>query len=98
MPVPRAEKPQPGTATAVVSTGTSSCARVGIEERSVLTASGVVKLRRGKAGAETLPSPVPVTTVSASMPSANANFDRFPGVNRFRAILFAKFALLLPSS
>ena len=39
--------PQPGTATAVVSTGTSSCARVGIEERSVLTASGVVKLRWG---------------------------------------------------
>ena len=38
--------PQPGTATAVVSTGTYESARFGIEGQSVRTARGNVKPRR----------------------------------------------------
>jgi hypothetical protein len=94
--------PQPDTATAVVSTGTSRGARVGIEGRSVLTSAGDVKLRCGEAGPDTLPLLGPVASVSDSMPSATANLEGFPGeglfrVDLFRAILFAKFALR-PSS
>jgi hypothetical protein len=47
MPVPQLETVQPGTATAVVSTGTDESARDGIEGRSVRTTPGIVKPTSG---------------------------------------------------
>ena len=81
--------PQPGTATAVVSTGTNVCARFGIEGQSVRTVRGNVKPRRcDDPVASRLISSCERITLPSSMPGTLAN----AGSVRAEIISFAKFA------